>query len=65
MAEEKKYCVAAEDRDDGKRKSITGSMTKEEATAKKIELNKNSQYKKWYKYFHVAAFPYKTKNNHG
>lgn len=61
--ENQQYCVAAEDRSDGKRKAITEGMTYQAAGIIKNSYTGSSKYKKWYKYFHVAKFPYKTHSN--
>ncbi len=59
-----RYCVAAEDRGDGKRKAITSPMDFASAEICKNAYKKSSSLKKLYKYFHVAKFPYKTHSNH-
>lgn len=60
---DQQYCVAAEDRADGKRKAITQGMKYEAAFDTKEIYNKSSKMKKDYKYFHVSKFPYKTHSN--
>jgi hypothetical protein len=61
MSEQQEYCVAAKSRATGKRIAITGPCDKPEAEAKKAHFNASSAYKKLYKYFHVAKYPYKVK----
>ena len=58
---EQKYCVVATDRDTNKRKSITGSMSKDKAEQECSDMQKGNRYKRYYKYFKVAKYPYKTK----
>jgi hypothetical protein len=61
MKEEQKYCVAAEDRSDGKRKAVSGPMSGTDAKHEQDRMKNNYQLKKYYRYFHVAKHPYKSK----
>lgn len=61
---EQQYCVAAEDREDGFRKAVTiGGMPYRSAFELKQVYSKSRSYKKQYRYFHVAKFPYRTHKN--
>lgn len=59
MSKSKSYCVVAQVRDSKKRIALTGPRTKEDAIATKMEFNRTM--KKGYRYFGIAAFPYKQK----
>lgn len=56
---EQKFCVVATDRNTGKRIMVTGALSENEAYTESNRLQKNIFYKKAYKYFKVAKYPYK------
>lgn len=57
---EQRYCVVAQRRDMGyNRVMITGGMTKDSAYRMSTSFQKSSTYKKMYKYFKVAKYPFK------
>lgn len=64
--EEKKeqlYCVAARARSDGKRRPLTGGMSKMQATGECDAIKNARAWKNTHKYFHVAKFPYHSQWN--
>ncbi len=63
--DEQLYCVAACDRNDNMRKAITNGSSYQQAFNFKQVYSKNKSWKKMYKYFHVAKFPYKPKPHGG
>lgn len=61
MSEDQKYCVVAEDRDSKRRIDITGAITMANAEEKLNACNSSSHMKKYYRYFRIAKYPYKSK----
>lgn len=57
--EENQYCVVAESRETNIRESITDPMTRAGAEAEKERLNR--ELRRYYRYFHVARYPYRPK----
>lgn len=54
----KKYCVTAVNRESEIRRTITGPMSEGQAKREKKQMMMQAM-KKYYKYFHVARYPYK------
>lgn len=57
---EQRYCVVAQKRDMGyNRIMVTGGMDEDSAYRMSASFQKSSTYKKMYKYFKVAKYPFK------
>lgn len=60
---DQQYCVAATDKITGKREAISGGVTFQAAELWKNASMNNRTTRKFYKYFHVAKYPYKPRES--